>query len=56
MVRDKARAKVFVERAYTVRKVLIGDNNLIIIKFKYLTKQPIDYYLYSKRMKYYNNS
>jgi hypothetical protein len=56
MVGDKARAKVFAERAYAARKVLAGDDNPTTIKFKHLAKRPVDYHLYGKRMKCYDDS
>jgi hypothetical protein len=56
IVEDKARAKVFAERAYTTRKVLAGDDNLTTIEFKHLARRPVDYHLYSKRMKCYDDS
>lgn len=56
VVGDKARAKVFAERAYAARKVLAGDDNPTTIEFKHLAKQPVDYHLYGKRMKCYDDS
>jgi hypothetical protein len=56
MVGDKARAKVFAERAYAARKVLVGDDNPTTIEFKHLAKRPVDYHLYGKRMKCYDDS
>lgn len=56
MVGDKARAKVFAERVYTARKVLAGDDNPTTIEFKYLAEQPVDYHLYGKKMKCYDDS
>ncbi|KAH8586705.1 hypothetical protein B0O99DRAFT_695223 [Bisporella sp. PMI_857] len=56
VVRDKARAKVFAERAYAARKVLAGDENPTTIEFKHFAKQPVDYHLYGKRMKCYDDS
>lgn len=56
VVGDKARAKVFAERVYAARKVLAGDDNPTTIMFKHLAKQPVDYHLYGKRMKCYDDS
>lgn len=56
MVGDKARAKVFAERAYAARKVLAGDDNPTTIEFKHLAERPVDYHLYGKRMKCYDDS
>jgi hypothetical protein len=49
VVRDKARAKIFAERAYAARKVLAGDDDLTTIEFKHLAKRPVDYHLYGER-------
>jgi hypothetical protein len=54
VVGDKARAKVFAERAYAARKVLAADNNPTAIEFKHLAKQPVDYHVYGERMKCYD--
>jgi hypothetical protein len=56
VVGDKARAKVFAERAYAALKVLAGDDNPTTIEFKHLARQPVDYHLYGKRMKCYDDS
>src|SRR6187402_3281477 len=48
VVGDKARAKVFVKRAYAARKVLAGDDNPTAIELKNLAKQTVDYHLYGK--------
>ncbi|KAI9766958.1 MAG: hypothetical protein M1839_004666 [Geoglossum umbratile] len=53
---DKARAKVFAERAYAARKVLAGDDNPKTIEFKHLAKQPVDYHLYGESMACYDDS
>lgn len=55
VVGDKAPAKVFAERAYAACKVLAGDNNLTMIEFKHLAQQPVDYHLYGKKMKCYDD-
>jgi len=56
VVGDKARAKVFAERAYAVWKVLAGDDNPTTIMFKHLAKQPVDYHLYGRRYNCYDDS
>lgn len=56
MVGDKARAKVFAERAYAARKVFSGDDNPTTIEFKHFSKKPVDYHLYGERMKCYDDS
>jgi hypothetical protein len=56
VVGDKARAKVFAERAYAARKVLAGDNNPTAIEFKHLAKQPVGYHVYGESMKCYDGS
>lgn len=56
VVGDKARAKVFAERAYAARKMLAGDDNPTTIEFKHLAKRPVDYHLYGERMKCYDDS
>jgi hypothetical protein len=56
IVGDKARAKVFAERAYAARKVLAGDDNPMTIEFKHLTKQPVDYHLFGKRFHCYDDN
>ncbi|CZR67380.1 uncharacterized protein PAC_17279 [Phialocephala subalpina] len=56
VVGDKARAQVFAERAYAARKVLSGGDHPMTIAFKHLAKQPVDYDLYGKRMKCYDDS
>lgn len=56
VVGDKARAKVFAERAYAARKVLAGDDNPTTIAFKHFAQQPVDYPLYSKRFNCWDGS
>ncbi|KAE9367180.1 SET domain-containing protein [Stipitochalara longipes BDJ] len=56
VVGDKARAKVFAERAYAARKVLAGDDNPTTIEFKHLARRPVDYHLYGTRIKCYDDS
>jgi hypothetical protein len=56
IVGDKARAKVFAERAYAARKVLAGDDNPMTIEFKHLAKQPVDYHLFGKRFHCYDDN
>jgi hypothetical protein len=56
MVGGKGRAKAFAERAYAARKVLAGDDNPTTIEFKHLANHLVDYCLYDKRMKCYDNS
>jgi len=56
VVGDKARAKVFAERAYAARKVLAGDDSPMTIEFKHLAKQPVDYHLFGKRFHCYDDN
>jgi len=56
VVGDKARAKVFAEKAYVVRKVLSGDDNPTTIAFKHFAQQPVDYPLYGKRFSCWDDS
>lgn len=56
IVGDKARAKVFAERAYATRKALSGDDNPTTVEFKFLAKQPVNYHLYGKRVRCYDNN
>jgi hypothetical protein len=56
VVGDKARAKIFAERAYITPKLLAGDDHPVTIAFKHLTRQPVDYELYGKRMRCYDDS
>jgi hypothetical protein len=56
VVGDKPRAKIFAERAYAARRVLLGDDNLATIMFKRLAERPVEHPLYGKRMKCYNDS
>ncbi|MCJ1434090.1 hypothetical protein MMC27_003456 [Xylographa pallens] len=53
---DKARAKVFAERAYMARKVLAGDDNPTAIEFKHLGWQPVDYPLCGERFNCWDDS
>ncbi|RDW68634.1 hypothetical protein BP5796_09291 [Coleophoma crateriformis] len=55
-VGDKARAKVFAEKAYVARKVLSGDDNPRTIAFKHFAQQPVDYPLYGKRYSCWDDS
>ena len=56
VVGDKARAKVFAERAYVARKMLSGDDNPTTITFKHFAQQPVDYPLYGKRFSCWDDS
>lgn len=56
VVGDKARAKVFAERAYSARKVLTGDDHPRTLGFKHLARKPVDYHLYGARIKCYDDS
>jgi hypothetical protein len=56
MVGDKARAKVFAEKAYAARKVLAGDDNPTTIQFKHFAQQPVDYSLYGRSFSCWDDS
>jgi hypothetical protein len=56
VVGDKARAKVFAERAYAARKVFAGDDSPMTIEFKHLAKQPVNYHLFGKRFHCYDDN
>jgi hypothetical protein len=56
VVGDKARAKVFAERAYAARKLLSGEDNLTTITFQQLAERPVEHPLYSAGMRCYDDS
>ncbi|RDW64625.1 hypothetical protein BP6252_10276 [Coleophoma cylindrospora] len=56
VVGDKARAKVFAERAYVARKVLSGDDNPTTIAFKHFAQRPVDHPLYGERFSCWDDS
>ncbi|KAH6708894.1 hypothetical protein BKA61DRAFT_659660 [Leptodontidium sp. MPI-SDFR-AT-0119] len=56
VVGDKARAKVFAERAYAARKVLAGNDNPMTIAFKHFAQQPVDYPQYGERFNCWDDS
>jgi len=56
VVGDKARAKVFAERAYAARKVLAGDDHPTTIAFKHFAQQPVDYPRYGERYNCWDDS
>jgi hypothetical protein len=56
VVGDKARAKVFAERAYVARKMLSGDDNPTTITFKHFAQHPVDYPLYGKMFSCWDDS
>ena len=56
VVGDKARAKVFAERAYVARKLLSGDDNPMTTTFKHYAQHPVDYPLYGKRFSCWDDS
>lgn len=56
VVGDKARAKVFAQRAHAARSVFAGDDNPMTIVLKHLAERPVDYDLYGKSMICYDDS
>ncbi|KAI5464358.1 hypothetical protein BGZ63DRAFT_401314 [Mariannaea sp. PMI_226] len=48
IVGDKARAKIFAERAYALRTLLTGDDNPLTIKFKQYAGKPVEFPFYGE--------
>jgi hypothetical protein len=52
IVGDKARAKVFAERAYAARKVSCGEDHPMTVTLKRLAERPVDHPLYGANVKF----
>ena len=52
IVGDKARAKVFAERAYAARKVNSGEDHPMTVNLKRLAERPVEHPLYGENVKF----